>query len=278
MSAEIPKIVSYSALATFLTCRRKYYLERVRRITTKYPPVPLLFGNAIHKALDCWYKTHDIDVTKQVFTDNFEEVEGDSKRTYAVGCKLLELYADKYAHEPFTVLRTEQMFTLPIPDTNFSMCGKIDKIIDWDGAVYVMDHKTTSRLGYEFFYNIKPNMQFDTYIWGARQIGYPKCSNIFLDALLVAKGLTVPSQLAKLTPLARLPDSRTDEEIEDYVTNLKHILVDLEKSYTEDIWYSNTESCTNYTECPYRRICKEDKSIQERVIAMDYQERIKWEE
>ena len=36
------------------------------------------------------------------------------------------------------------------------------------------------------------------------------------------------------------------------------------------IWYPNFDACTYYGECPYRRVCKEDNDIRERIIKSDY--------
>lgn len=268
-SISVPTDYDFTMLSTFLRCRKRYYWRIVRGLISKVPQTAPEFGKCIHKALDVWFQTHDktkaIDQFKSIFVEN----PGDEKRTLRVGEKLLSLYFDKYDHEGFKILATELSFCLPVNST-FNLMGRIDKIIEWDGAIYVMDHKTTSRLGYEFFYKIKPNMQFDGYIWAARQLGYPKCSGILLDALLVAKGLIVPAQLARLQPLARDVSSRTDEELERFIRNANLIVDDIHRCYETGIWYENTESCCDFIECPYRRICKEEKSIQEKITAMDY--------
>jgi len=243
----------------------------VRHLTGKTEALAPLFGKWIHKALDIWFKEHDIDKAIQVFKNNYVGNDLDNKRTIPMGEKILKLYAEKYEHEGFKVLATEKQFSLPLPvapQTN--LIGRIDKIIEWDGAVLVLDHKTTSRLGYEFFYKIKPNMQFDGYIWAARQLGYPICNGILLDAILVAKGLLVPAQMAKLTPLARDVSYRTEEDLQAYLNNIKCIINDIQKCYKEDVWCQNTESCCDFVECPYRRICKEDESVRERIIEMDF--------
>lgn len=266
----IPTEVDYTSLSTFLVCRKKYYWRIVRGIVWKQPPLAAEFGRCIHLALDVWHKERDLDKTTKAFTDVFVESPDDEKRTLAVGRKLLSLYAEKYEHEGFKVLACEQEFNVPLPLPPFSLRGRIDKIVEWDGAVLVLDHKTTSRLGGEFFYKIKPNMQFDGYIYGARQIGYPTCSGVVLDALLVAKGLTIPSQLSRLTPLARSVDFRSDADIARYYTNVLSILEDLKRCYENDEWYENTESCCDFVECPYRRVCKEDIDLHERIIEMDF--------
>lgn len=265
-----PSDFDYTSLSTFLRCRKRYYWRFVRGLVGKQPQTAPEFGKAIHKALDTWYKTHDPVQTITTFNTNFIENPADEKRTIRVGEKLLHLYMEKYAHEGFKILATELPFCVPIKDKGFNLIGRIDKILDWDGACYVMDHKTTSRLGYEFFYKIKPNMQFDGYIWAARQLGYPTCSGIVLDALLVAKGLCIPAQLAKLQPLGRDHSTRTDKELEDYINKICFIVEDIRKCYETGVWYENTESCCDFISCPYRTICKEEKSLHERIAAVDY--------
>ncbi len=266
----MPTSFDYTSLSTFLVCRRKYYWRIVRGIVGKEPPLAAEFGRCIHLALDIWHKERNLDKAIEAFCTEFKESPDDEKRTIAVGKKLLSLYAEKYAHESFKILATEQEFDVPLPLPPFHLIGRIDKIIDWDEAVLVLDHKTTSRLGGEFFYKIRPNMQFDGYIFAARQIGFPTCSGIVLDALLVAKGLTIPSQLSRLTPLARSVDFRSEQDISRYIKNVLSIIRDLEQCYTLDEWYENTESCCDFIECPYRRICKEDQDLHERIIDMDF--------
>jgi hypothetical protein len=242
----------------------------VRGLTGKRRETALDFGKAIHKALDKWFSTNNLEETIKVFEANYVDNPSDEKRTLAVGRKLLTLYADKYAHEGFKVLATELPFSAPVKAGGFNLIGRIDKIIEWDNAIYVMDHKTTSRLGYEFFYKITPNMQFDGYIWAARILGYPTCVGIVLDALLTAKGLCIPAQLAKLQPLARDMAIRSNADLERYERKICLIVDDIRKCYETGVWYENTESCCDFIECPYRKICKEDESIQEKIIEIDY--------
>jgi hypothetical protein len=270
--STVPNAFDYTALSTFLRCRKRYYWRHVRGIVGKAPQLAPEFGRCIHKALNIWFTTHDEKQSIEAFTGSFVEDATDEKRTIAVGVKLLNLYMEKYEHEGFKVIAAELPFSAPVKayTAEFNLIGRIDKIIEWDGAILVMDHKTTSRLGYEFFYKIKPNMQFDGYIWAARQLGYPTCSGILLDALLVAKGLVVPAQLAKLQPLGRDVSMRTDKELDRYIRNISLIVLDIRECYEIDTWYENTESCCDFIECPYRRICKENESLHERIVEMDY--------
>lgn len=266
----MPKQFDYTMMSTYLACPKKYYLRIVRGIVGKAPPVAAEFGRVIHKALDSWYTDYDNEKALKVFTDNWKDVEGDEKRTVAVGKKLLSLYFEKYENPPFKVLASELPFTVALTGAEVELIGRIDKIIEWNGEILIMDHKTTSRLGYEFFYKIKPNMQFDGYIYAARNMGYPKCDGIMLDALLVAKGLCVPAQLAKLTPLARDISNRTESDMKQYLSDVNEILAEIDQCYESGKWRRNTESCCDFVECPYRKICKEDADLHERIIDSEY--------
>lgn len=270
-----PSEFDYTMLSTYMRCPKRYYYRMVRNLVGKVKPLAPEFGKWIHKALDVWFVERDMDKAIQVFKNNYVGSDSDQKRTVPVGEKLLRLYAEKYAHEGFTILESEKEFCVDLP-TGDKLIGRIDKIIEWDNVIYVMDHKTTSRLGYEFFYKIKPNMQFDGYIYAARKMGYTACNGVLLDALLVAKGLLVPSQLSRLTPLARDLSTRSDEELQLYIDNVSMILNSVKNSYETEKWIMNTEGCCDFIECPYRKICKEEKDIQERIISMDYTED-KWD-
>jgi len=82
--------------------------------------------------------------------------------------------------------------------------------------------------------------------------------------------LIVPAQLAKLQPLGRDYSAIEDEDINRYLTNVSYILSDMQSCYESGNWYENTESCCDFVECPYRRICKEKKDLHDRIAEMDF--------
>ena len=220
----------FTMLSTFLACQKKYYYRIVRGLTGRRPPTAAEFGRVIHMCLDSWWKDKDDDHAIQVLLNNWTDVESDDKRTTVVGKKLLELYFDKYRSQSFKLLASELKFTIPIFEGKYNLIGRIDKIIDWDGPLYVVDHKTTSRLGYEFFYTIKPNAQFTGYCYAAKMLDYD-VQGVMLDALLVAKGLTTPAQLARLNPLARDTSERTAEDFKRYFDTLQFVIADVERCH-----------------------------------------------
>lgn len=258
----------YTAMSTFLTCQRKYDFKINKGLVGITAPVAAEFGKCIHTALDSWYKNRDVDAAIDLFRNIYVETDEDDKRTHRMGEWILRNYNDKYQDQPFKVLATEHEFTLPLPNGK-KLIGRIDKIIEWDGSVWGMDHKTTSQLGPTYMKMHTPNLQFSGYTWAIQQMGYANCQGILVDALLVAKGL-LEGKSKTLTPLARDFAYRSKEDIEEYLLITKHIQDSIVDCETMDWWSPNFDACSDYGECPYRRICKEPAEFRDRIIASDY--------
>jgi len=259
----------YSMMSTFMNCRRKYDYRINRGLVGKEPTMPLYFGGAIHKALDTWYITKDVRSAVIAFNKNYiEDLERDTKRTNEMGEWIIRNYDKQYVDQPWKLIHSEMTFELPLPNCN-NFIGKIDKIIEWDGVLWVVDHKTTSQLGPQFFKSAEPNMQFTGYVWAAKKLGFD-VKGIVLDAVLVAKGLLQASSRARLTPLARFDVYRSQEHLDEWEKTVRWIQSDIRTCEVIKEWYPNFDSCTYYGECPYRKVCLEDKDVRERVIEADY--------
>jgi hypothetical protein len=229
------------------------------------------FGKAIHSALDAWYKDKDVDHAIDVFKANFTEDADDDKRTYRMGEWILRNYHNKYQDQPFKVLATEMEFTLPLPNGN-NLIGRIDKVIEWDGVVWGMDHKTTSMLGDAYMRMHTPNLQFSGYTWAIQQLGYPRCQGILVDAILVAKGLLEGKDGKSLVGLRRDFAYRSTGDIDEYILIALEIQHDVAlcEQRKHNGWVPNFDACTDYGECPYRKICKEPVEFREQIIKSEY--------
>jgi len=265
----------YTSMSTFQTCQRKYDFRINRGLVGKVGMTAPDFGKAIHKALDAWYKDKDVDNAVAIFKADYQESDEDDKRTYRMGEWILKNYHEKYRDQPFKVLATEQEFTIRLPNGN-NLIGRIDKIIEWDGAVWGVDHKTTSSLGDAYMRFHTPNLQFSGYTYAIQQLGFPACQGILVDAILVAKGLLEASSRSKLVPLRRDFAYRSVGDIEEYLQIAQQIQgqirfnEEMEIGYNRSAWLPNFDACTDYGECPYRKICKEPIEYRDRIIASDY--------
>jgi hypothetical protein len=181
---------------------------------------------------------------------------------------IIRNYASTYANQPWKLVKSEFPFEVDLPNGN-KLIGRIDKIIEWDGLLWVVDHKTTSQLGASYFKMAEPNAQFMGYTYAARKVGFPVVGTV-IDALLVAKGLLEAKSRAKLTPLARYDAHYSDELMDEWMkwacVTQERIALD-EKA---DYWIPNYESCTYYGDCSYRCLCKEIPQVRDRIIGMDF--------
>lgn len=271
----------FTSMNLFQTCQRKYDFRINCGLVGKTAPIAADFGKSIHRALDVWYLKKDVANAITAFRESYKESDEDPMRTYRMGEWIINNYHDKYQDQPFKVLATEQEFTLPLPNGN-KLIGRIDKIIEWDGAVWGMDHKTTSMLGDSYMRMHTPNLQFSGYTWAIKQLGFNNCQGILVDAILVAKGLFEASSRNRLVPLRRDFAYRSNADIEEYLS----IVYSLQRSihHNEQIenikdyrkidgiptWVPNFDSCTDYGECPYRKICKEPQEHRAKIISSEY--------
>lgn len=256
-------------MSCYHTCRRKYNLSFNRNLVGKTRQAPLEFGSCIHSALDILYQGWDVEKAVTHFVTTYkEDLEQDDKRTLAMGEWIIRNYAAHYADQPWKVVKTEFPFTIDMPHGN-KFIGRIDKIIEWDGVLWVVDHKTTSQLGASYFKMAEPNSQFAGYTYAAKKLGFPVVGTV-IDAMLVAKGLMKAETRAKLTPLARYDVHYPDEMLEEWLSWAIHTQADIRTDEEMGVWNPNFDACTYYGECRFRRVCKEIPALREKIIDMDY--------
>ena len=267
--------VDFTMMSTFCLCRRKYHYRMERGLVLPTPATAPSFGGAIHKGLDRLYtsKMEDVTGAVEIFKNGFvEQLDVDDKRTHVLGEWILKNYQEVYKEQPLTALVVEKEFELLMPGTQRKFIGRIDKIVDWDGTLWIMDHKTTSQLGATYGKSVEPNAQYTGYVWAAREMGY-NVVGVIVDAILVAKGLLQAASRARLTPLARFDAYRSQKQLEEWVKEREGILKDLTYSEENGHWPMDgtfNGMCTYYGECGYRRLCIEEAGLRDRVIGMDY--------
>lgn len=99
-----------------------------------------------------------IDQECLVFRDNGSTV-GDRTRHFVYG--MVRAYIDIYREEPFSVVSVEEEFRIPFSrlvedispalacqeigfNSEWSWAGKIDAVVDYEGSVFILEHKTTA--------------------------------------------------------------------------------------------------------------------------------------
>lgn len=262
----------FTRLSTFTTCPRKYDYQFNKGKRLKVPQTALDFGSGIHLALDEWYTSRDVEKSISVFKEAYtEQLDIDNKRTHELGEWMIRNYDTVYRDQPWKVVATEMPFTIPLGG-DFNFIGRIDKVIEWNDTIWIVDHKTTSSLGPTYTRMAEPNAQFTGYVWAARKLGH-NARGIIIDALLTANGILQASSRARLTPTLRYDSYRTDEALAEWEVEFMRTLAHLRDCELTSQWPADGQfngGCTYYGECPYRRVCCEDKGLRDRLLEADY--------
>ena len=260
----------YTAMSTFLTCRRKYELRINKGYVRQWEPSAPNFGSAIHHALDNWYVNKDAGKAIEVFNANYtEDLKIDDRRTKRMGEWIINNYHSQYKDQPWELVESETCFEVALPNNN-KFIGRIDKVIKWDGCFWIVDHKTTTSLGSTFFHMAEPNFQFPGYVWAKKQLGV-EVSGVIVDAILAAKGLLPgTSKNTNLTPLARCDIYYKEEALQEWLESALKIQRDIGECEVSQEWYPNFDACTDYGGCTYRQVCKEESGIRQRILDADY--------
>ncbi len=126
---KLPLLTS-SSMKTFRRCPREYQLSYVLWIRPVEDAESLRFGTLVHKGLEVWWQTVDLDkaldAVRQGAADEYERVRAE---------ELMRGYHFRWKDEPLRVLHVEREFIAPLinPATGassktFALGGKIDAI------------------------------------------------------------------------------------------------------------------------------------------------------
>lgn len=240
-----------SSLNTYVCCPRKYYWRYVRHLLPKgYKSAPLDFGTAIHEALRIWYTTGDPKESLDAFHDLWDERFADKKRTHEKGIDLLTGYFETYQNETFEwISEPERVFKLDFFGSEF--VGRFDGVIMFQGLPLVIDHKTATRMGKNYFYQFRPDMQMSAYSFAAQQL-YPDLdiSGVFLNVLYFTT-----TKIEYHRDIIQREEWELQEFIDVATRNIAEIKTLDRDDHTD--WEPRWAYCQHWYTCMFRDLCTE---------------------
>jgi len=260
--------VSPSMVKLWLLCRRRWYNNYIRGLKAD-AGVYANFGIAYHNFLNTWCAPNGMkpkleDMLKRFKLDFPEEMSND-KRNQAHGLKLVKAYMDRYPRdtEPFNVLFVEmdREATISVPIEGMSVnlhikpdMGVLDKHTN---GLYLLDNKTTSRLGASYFRKFKNDYQIYVYIKGMSVHLKRRIEGVIINGI---------GTKAKIDKDSFLRDTieKSDDQIEYHMVQFAKVANEMVE-YVRKNW-ENVEkfhlssadfACTAYNvECPYLDMCQ----------------------
>jgi PD-(D/E)XK nuclease superfamily len=145
----------------------------------------------------------------------------------------------------------------------YILCGHLDRVVNFNDALMVMDHKTTTTtLGENFFDQWEPNNQMTLYTLAGK---------VVLDAPI--RGVVISGaqiMLDKPNRFVRGFTYRTQDQLDEWLGDLGILLRTAETYAEEGHWPMNDTSCDKYGGCVFRGICSKSPAVREKFLAADF--------
>lgn len=144
----------------------------------------------------------------------------------------------------------------------YLLCGHLDRVVDFGGNLFVMDHKTTTSTPSAYYFDqYSPNNQMTLYTLASQVIlGSPikgviiNAAQLMVDSSRFVRGFTF----------------RTNENLEEWSNDLHHWLFQAESYANADYWPMNDTACDKFGGCRFREVCSKSPQVRDQFLAADF--------
>lgn len=262
--------VSNSRLACFRRCPRKYEYRYVKKLTANEKAPALMLGSLVHEALAefysidskdksvaeraaaamAMYDTKVSEAATEVLSSggNSEQFDKDS----FMGRQMLKYYFEEVAPgDDFTPVASELKVEVRIknPNGKSSWCqfiGYVDAIVERDGRLYILEHKTARNLDVK---HLITDTQVTQYIWALREMGYDVCG-VYYNIL---RKCDPYSSRTKAPYHYREAVYRNDREIAECGRQMYNQYLAMKHAERYEFYCNPTRDCS--WDCEFRPIC-----------------------
>ena len=192
------KLLTYSALSTYRKCPKKFHLRYEKNLIPVYTDEKLFFGGVVHKALEAWHGIQGgfTEIRRDLVFSKIDEAcqgwehDRDKRRTRLLVTEMMIGYMEKYRNDDFTVIALEHEFNGEIinPRTGagsktFVIKGKADGVVKTSRGLWLLEHKSTSRLMDDPVDKLWEDTQVGIYVAYLRDLGYDIVGVIYNELL-----------------------------------------------------------------------------------------------
>ena len=154
--------------------------------------------------------------------------------------------------------------THPVSGTQpYLLCGHLDRIVDFAGDLYVMDRKTSvSTISGYWMDQWTPSNQMTLYTLAGKIMLNSPVKGVIIDAAQVL--------LEKPNAFARGFAYRTEEQLTEWLADLRYYLREAEDFATAGYWPQNDTACTKYGGCPFKEVCSKSPAIRPTLLKASF--------
>lgn len=287
-----------TSLGLLKTCPRLYQYTMLDGWCPKGESVHLRFGQEYHSALEGYdrYKfvdglSHEDALHETVLQTLHRTVDFAPDETTKAGkyknrrslIRLIIDYLDKYIIDPAETMildngqpAVELSFRFELdwgpkeqplkndhtnvmfPNQPYLLSGHLDRVVSFNGELFVMDRKTTTTTpGSYFFDQFAPNNQMTLYTLASQVILEAPIKGVIIDAAQI---------LIHSSSFVRGFTYRTKDQIDEWVDDLGYWFAVAETYAENDHWPMNDTACGMYGGCRFREICSKSPQVRETFL------------
>jgi hypothetical protein len=144
-----------------------------------------------------------------------------------------------------------------------TLCGHMDRIVDFAGGRYVLDRKTTKgTLGPWWAAQWAPHNQFSLYILAAKLMWGIAVRGLIVDGMRVAAGFE---------EFRRVQLAQTAEQGDEWLGGLGWWLKEMEKCARQGAWpMADSAACGVYGGCPFRSVCAATPGVRDSLLRTEF--------
>jgi hypothetical protein len=145
----------------------------------------------------------------------------------------------------------------------YILSGHLDRVVNFNDQLMVMDRKTTTTtLGSYYFNQWEPSNQMTLYTLAGRIILDSPIRGVIIDAAQVM--LDQPNRYVRGFTY------RTEDQLQEWLDDLKYHLIAAENYAQTDYWPMNDTACDKFGGCRFRGICSKSPQVREIFLKSDF--------
>lgn len=265
------KKITYSMFTSWLSCRQKFDFRYNRNIVPKENATALSFGSAVHEGLEAWFRTGDAELAVELARrDDLSEFENAKAKA------LVKAYCEHYQNDVFKVVAVEYEFATPLtnPKTRrksktWELSGKIDGVVEKDGELFILEHKTASNANCDYIDRIDIDLQIAFYAIAIQELFGERVAGAIYD--IIQKPLIRLKTGEEIEAFkTRLEEGVTEENFirhevrfnQDFLSQRHEMIWNICKEMIHGTICPNTTECLKYSACPYLQLCRHGGNLE----------------
>jgi hypothetical protein len=137
----------------------------------------------------------------------------------------------------------------------YLLSGHLDRVVNFAGATFVMDRKTTTTTPGPYYFNqFEPNNQMTLYTLASQVILASPIKGVIIDAAQI---------LIDSSRFVRGITYRTPDQLSEWTGDLRYWLSVAEGYAENNYWPMNDTACDKFGGCRFREVCSSSPQVRE---------------